>query len=145
MKKRRSHEEIQAALLASQSKPVKLRVAASLVHSELTRQGRFSLRAPEYIQALTQSAAELAQVVDIYHVMNGKLLRVPEEELANGSFADGGNLFRAATGQVYKSLSVRRIDVLEGLELLRAAHKAITAATAPQEAAPAGAEAGNRG
>src|SRR5262249_2668827 len=54
MKKRsKDLKEIQSRLLASQSKPVKLRVAASVVHHELTRVGRFTMRGPEYIEALT--------------------------------------------------------------------------------------------
>jgi len=127
-KKRSSQQEIQARLLAAQAKPVKLRVAASVVHNELTRQGRFNLRGPDYIVALNQAAAELANIVDVYHVAGGKLLRVPADEIAGGEFMDGGNLLRSASGTVYRALSVRRVDVLEGLEALRTSRKALDAA-----------------
>lgn len=131
----KDHSEIQARLLASQAKPVKLRIAASVVHNELTRQGRFAMRGPEYITALTQAAQQLAQVVDIYHVVNGRLVRIPEEELVNGAFEDGGNIFRTHSGNIYKALSVRRIDVLEGIEVLRQAHKAMKDASAAADQA----------
>ena len=130
MKKPKDMAAVHARLIASQAKPVKLRVAASVVHNELTRTGRFAMRGPEYIAALTAGATRLAQVVDVYYVSKGKLMRIPDEELADGHFEDGGNLFRAASGAVYKSLSVRRGDVLEGIEVLRRAQEALSEAAA---------------
>lgn len=106
------------------------------------------MRGPEYITALTEAAVRLAQVVDVYYVFQGKLMRVPEEELAHGQFADGGNIFRADSGVIYKSLSVRRVDVLEGIEVLRKAQEALEEASAPaRERAPeaAGAASGTPG
>src|ERR1051325_10416949 len=112
MKKRRKDlKEIQDRLVASQSKPVRLRVAASVVHNDLTRQSRNSMRGPDYIAALNRAAAALSQVADIYHLNDERrLLRIPEEDLVSGSFEDGGNVLRAPSGKIYKALSVRRID-----------------------------------
>ena len=119
MKKRVDMVEVRARLLESQSKPVRLRVAAAAAHQELTQQPRSSMFGPRYIAALTRAATQLAQVVDVYHVVQGKLLRIPDEVLRSGVFHDGGNLLRTASGEVYRALSVRRIDVMEGLEILR--------------------------
>ena len=140
-KPRKSAAENQARLLASQSKPVKLRVAASVLHNDLTRQGRFSLRGPDYISALTKAAAMLASVVDVYYLAPGrKLLRIPDEELKDGSFEDGGNIFRAASGTLYRSLSVRRIDVMEGLEVLRQTRRTLDQAAADPDGVGTGGE-----
>jgi hypothetical protein len=137
VKKPKDMAGVQARLITSQAKPVKLRVAASVVLNELTRTGRFTMRGPEYIAALTAAATRLAQVVDVYYVAKGKLTRIPDDDLVDGRFEDGGNLFRAASGAVFKSLSVRRGDVLEGIEVLRRAQLALDEAAA---ASPAPAE-----
>jgi hypothetical protein len=130
MKKRvKDMRDLQARLLAAQSKPIKLRIAASVVHHELTRVGRFTIRGPEYINALTRAAKALSQVADIYYVSDErKLLRIPEEDLVAGQFDDGGNLFRCASGRLYKSLTVRRVEVIEGIEVLKKAQASIDAA-----------------
>lgn len=130
VRKARDMAEVRARLLASQAKPVKLRVAASVVLSDLTRARRDAMRGPEYLAALTRAATRLAQLADVYCVARGKLTRIPDDELVDGVFEDGGNLFRAASGAVYKSLSVRRVDVLEGIEVLRKAQEALDEASA---------------
>ena len=121
-------------LLASQAKPVKLRVAASVVHSQLSRTVRFNMRGPEYIAALSDSATALAQIIDIYHVANRKLLRIEKEELEGGKFADGGNIFHGASGTVYRALSVRRGEVIHAIEALRSSQQVIQASAAPPAA-----------
>lgn len=133
--RRKELQDIRARLLASQAQPVRLRMAASVVHHALTRQARASMRGADYLEALNKAATALAQVADIYCRAGplGRLLRIPEEELAGGRFEDGGNLFHAATGTVYKALMVRRVDVLAGLEVLRRAQKALETAAAPGE------------
>jgi len=127
-------------LIASQAKPVKLRVAASVVHSQLSPNARFNMRGPEYIAALTDAATALAQLVDIYYVANKKLLRVPKDDLESGKFADGGNVFRAASGTLYRSLSVRRGEVMQAIEALRTSQTAIEASASSAAATPAPAE-----
>lgn len=46
------------------------------------------MRGPEYVAALTAAATQLAQVVDVYYVAKGKLMRIPNEELPDARFED---------------------------------------------------------
>src|SRR5436853_355797 len=123
---RKDLRDVREKLLAAQSRPVKLRVVASVVHHELTHADRSSMRGPEYLAALNRAASALAQVTDLYYVNDaGKLLRVPEEDMPGASFEDGGNLLRSAAGTLYRGLSVRRIDAIQGVEVLKKAHEAL--------------------
>jgi len=119
--------KIQQDLLARQSKPVKLRVAASIAHYELTGKKREGLMARDYFTALSTTAAQLAQVADIYHINeSGRLLRVPTEDLQAGTVSNGGDVLVMPSGFVYRGLSMRRIDVMDAIIALREAHKALT-------------------
>src|SRR5262245_11219808 len=110
--------------LAAQSKPVPMPVAASLVYHQLNH----AVRGYEvdYAAALNGAALALSQVADVYHVHDRKLLRIPSEELiARGVFEDSGATYRAPSGRVYRSLSMRRIDVMQALAVLGKARAAI--------------------
>jgi hypothetical protein len=116
----------QAALLASQSKPVKLRVAAALLHHEITGRDRPAGRSEDYVVALNTAAHALSQVSDLYYVnADGRLLRVPSEDLAGGKFEGGGEVMKTVSGALYRSLSMRRVDVIDGIKILKQAHAAI--------------------
>jgi hypothetical protein len=122
----KSPKETQAALLASQSKPVKLRVAAALLHHEITGIERPSGRPDDYLVALNTAAHALSQVSDLYYVnADGRLLRVPGDDLAGGKFEGGGEVLKTASGTLYRSLSMRRVDVIDGIKILKHAHAAI--------------------
>jgi hypothetical protein len=123
---KRDLRKVQQDLLARQSKPVKLRVAASIAHHELTGKKREAMLAKEYFDALTAAAAQLAHVADVYHVNEaGRLLRVPTEDLLAGTIANGGDILRMPNGFVYRALSMRRADVMDAISALKSAQAAI--------------------
>src|SRR5829696_111190 len=94
-------KKARAELLASQSHPVPMAVAASLVYHHLNRDiGKPGVDAG-YDGALNSTALALSQVADIYHVQYGKVLRIPSEELAQGRFEARGATYRAASGRIY--------------------------------------------
>lgn len=118
----------QRDVLVRQSQPVPMPVACSLVYHHLNRDIGDLALSPGYRPALNSTALALSQVSDVYHVEGGKLLRIPSEELAGGAFEDSGATYRAASGRVYRSLSMRRIDVMEAMIVLRRARAAIDGA-----------------
>jgi hypothetical protein len=126
----KSPQSVQAALLASQSKPVKLRVAAALLHHEITGIDRPSGGPDDYRAALNTAAHALSQVSDLYYINpQGRLLRIPSEDVASGKFEGGAEVMKTASGTLYRSLSMRRVDVIEGIKILKHAHAAIHGAS----------------
>ena len=119
-------------LIADQAKPVPLHVAASVVHQQLAGTAR-DWKDDDYGAILDSTALALSLVADIYHVRNGRLLRVPEEELAVGMFEQGGKLLRTRSGNVYESLSMRRGDMAEAILVLRSASGAMRKAETRRE------------
>ena len=115
-------------LLASQSHPVPMGVAASLVYHHLNHDIANLARERRYADALNSTALALSQVSDLYYVEKGRLLRVPSEELAAGSFEDAGATYRALSGRTYRSISMRRIDVMQAMAILKKASTAIESA-----------------
>lgn len=122
--------KVRASILAAQARPVPLRVAAALLYDQVAGGGL--KRVPEhYVQALNTAALALSQIADIYHVgADGVLRRLPYEVLAQGEFIGGGEAYRTRSGDVYRKLSMRRIDVLEASAALRKARSAIELARA---------------
>jgi len=111
-----------ARLAAQQAAPMSLRVAASLAVTQ-TRGPREPLDADLYPAALERAAAALARLADIWHEGPGRRsLRIPGEQLAGGSFADGAVVFRAADGTSYSGLTMRRMDVIDAVFALKASH-----------------------
>jgi hypothetical protein len=125
VKKRRTEPK---DLLARQSQPVPMPVAASLVYHQLNHNIADAALQDGYAAALNSTALALSQVSDVYYIEQGKLLRIPNEELALGSFEDRGDTYRAASGKIYRSLSMRRIDVMQAMTILRKARSAIDGA-----------------
>jgi hypothetical protein len=102
----------------SHTQPVPLPVAASLVYHQLNRKLQ-----PEggLHGALASTAFALSQVADIYYLEDGRLVPIPGRDLALGAFEESGASFRAASGRVYKSLAMRRGDLMEAIVILKAA------------------------
>jgi hypothetical protein len=123
-----------------QAAPVSLRVAASLVYFEIKTKG--SLRGDgELDRALDDAALALAQISSIYYTDDaGHLMPIPETDLASGHFQSGAKSLKAADGTVYRSLSMRRIDVMRAVEVLKKASFALKAmeTTIPPVTDPAG-------
>jgi hypothetical protein len=128
-------KKLQTKLLAGQAKPVRMRVAAALVYNELT--GRNERTSPAgYLAALDRTALALSQVSDIYYVSGeGRLLRIPSEELALGVFEGGASVYRTRSGNEYGSLSMRRIDVIDAIVILKKASAVIDGARAAADKA----------
>jgi protein-tyrosine-phosphatase len=120
----RNPQSVKAALLASQAKPVPMKVAASLAHHVLPGK-----RAQEMPQALNQAAAELSRAGDVYYrTATGRLRRVAPEDLSGGWFEDGAAIFRSADGSTLTSLSMRRGELLDAISTLKQARTALRAA-----------------
>jgi hypothetical protein len=105
---------------------MKMRVAAALVYHHITGKTRTIASGPDYETALADTAIALSQVADIYYVnAEGRLLRIPEDELANGKFERAGDIYRARSGQVYRDVMLRRVDVMDAVAILRKARETI--------------------
>lgn len=115
-----------------QTKPVPLHVAASVVHQQLSGSSR-TWNDEDYGAILNSTALALSHVSDIYYLdKEGRLLRIPGQELAVGIFEDGAKRFRTRSGNVYEPLWMRRGDMADAIQILRKAHGAPQAAdTAP--------------
>jgi hypothetical protein len=104
-----------------QAHPVALHVAAAVINRQLT-----GLEAGSAV--LDSTALAISHVADIHYVnAQGKLLKIPDEELAVGMFEDGAKRFRTRSGNVYESLSMRRGDMAEAILILRKARGAMRA------------------
>lgn len=102
-------------------KPVPLHVAASVVQQQLSGATR-DWRAENYGATLDSTALALSHVSDIYYLdRQGRLVRIPNEELAVGRFEDGAKVFRTRSGNAYQSLSMRRADMADAIVILRKA------------------------
>lgn len=110
--------KVQAKLAAARLRPVKLRVAAALLHHELGGESRSSMLGPEYIKKLGDAAAMLAAVLEIYRLDKARLVAVGQHELAGAQFLDGGNAVRTAAGTLHYPLAVRRAAAIAAIETL---------------------------
>lgn len=120
--------KVHAALQEAQAAPVALRVAASLVYFQVSR----NLAAKNDIEldrALNDAALALAQIADVYYENDkGHLLRIQDDDSHAGTFEDGAKTFRTAAGQTYTALSMRRIDIMYALDVLEKASHALHSA-----------------
>jgi hypothetical protein len=115
-------------LVADQAKPVPLHVAASVVHQQLSGSSR-EWKDAAYSAILDSTALALSHVSDIYYLdAQGKLRRIPDEELAVGMFEDGARVFRTRSGNAYESLSMRRGDMSDAITVLKNARGALQGA-----------------
>jgi hypothetical protein len=117
----------QVKLVADQAKPIPLHVAASVVHQQLSGTSR-DWKEDDYAAVLDSTALALSHVSDIYYLnAHGRLLRIPDEELAVGMFENGAKAFRTRSGNVYESLSMRRGDMADAIAVLKSARGAMRA------------------
>jgi len=73
---------------------------------------------------LNSAALALSTVSEIWYLNpRGRLVKIPDEELAVGGFEGGAKVFRTRSGNVYESLSIRRTDMADAITLLRSAWK----------------------
>jgi hypothetical protein len=123
-------------LQQQQATPVPVRVAASLVYFELHDRVSAGPDSAGLERALNDAALALAQVADIYHENQlGHVLRIPEEDLRSGLFEQGATVFKCANGAVYQKLSMRRIDLMYAMEVLRNAGQALNRMRSPNSPA----------
>jgi hypothetical protein len=117
--------KLHTRLVADQAKPVPLHVAASVVHQQLSGAAR-DWKGDAYRSVLDSTALALSHVSDVYYLdAQGKLRRIPDEELAVGMFEGGAQVFRTRSGRVYESLSMRRGDMSEAIAVLKNARGAL--------------------
>ena len=117
-----------------QDKPVPLHVAASVVHRQLSG-SLTEWRDEAYTSVLNSTALALSHVADIYYENpQGKLVKIPDEELAVGMFEAGAKSFRTRSGNVYEPLSMRRGDMADAIAILRNARNTMR----PEDGAEAG-------
>ena len=115
----------QTKLVADQAKPVPLHVAASVVHQQLSGSAR-DWKNETYSAILDSTALALSHISDIYYLdAQGKLRRIPDEELAVGMFEGGARVFRTRSGKAYESLSMRRGDMSDAITVLKNARGAL--------------------
>jgi len=73
---------------------------------------------------LNSAALALSSVSEIWYLdPRGRLVKIPDEELAVGGFEEGAKVFRTRSGNVYESLSIRRADMADAITLLKSAWK----------------------
>jgi hypothetical protein len=125
VKRKSTIKKAERELLLKQAQPVPMPVACSLVYHHLNRDIGEDLSSRSYSTSLCATALALSQVADVYYIEGGKLLRIPSEELVVGSFEDRGETYRAASGKVYLALSMRRIDLMDAMSVLRKARAVI--------------------
>ncbi|HEU4350827.1 MAG TPA: hypothetical protein VFR66_03040 [Burkholderiales bacterium] len=129
MEKREHSKPPRIRLVADQAKPVPLNVAASIVHQQLSGSSR-TWKDETYSAILDSTALALSHVSDICYVdAQGKLRRIPDEELAVGMFEGGARVFRTRSGNAYESLFMRRGDMSEAITVLKNARGALHAAS----------------
>jgi hypothetical protein len=130
-------ESVRTKLIAGQNQPMKMRVAAALVYHQITGQTRSTASGHEYEAALSDTAIALSQVADIYYVnAEGRLLRIPDDELTLGKFERAGDVYRARSGQVYRDVMLRRSDVMDAVVILRKARETIDEAQSSSAGIP---------
>lgn len=126
--------KIHRQLLQGQTQPVRLRVAAAVAYQKLTGRTRESAASGDYSVQMNAMALALSQLADVYYVnKQGKLQRIPTEELALGTFQESGDVYRARSGNVYSSLWIRRIDVMDAVAILEKARESIDGAKSAAE------------
>ena len=118
--------------------PVPLRVAASLVYFQLQRD--VAAQSDEALdRVLNDAALALAQIADIYYENHAhSILRIPDDDLRSGLFEGGAKSFRSSGGREFKTLSMRRIDLMHAMEVLATASRAFAAARQDEPAGKTG-------
>lgn len=115
-KRRTDTAKIQAKLEAARMKPVKLRVAAAILHHQLGGAHRASMVGARYIEHLNEAAALLAGVIHIYCLQpRGGMTLISKEDISGATFIDGGNVLRTSAGVLHYPLAVRRAEAIAAI------------------------------
>jgi hypothetical protein len=109
---------VQARLAAAHEKPVRLRIAASMLHHELGGRSRSAMRGPDYLARLAEAARALTEVIAVFRLEGMKKHPIAPAEVAAGALLDGGNALRTADGKLHHPLVVRRSDAISAISLL---------------------------
>jgi hypothetical protein len=102
----------------SLDKPVRLRVAASMLHHEMGGDVRSAMRGPDYLLRLNEAARALSEVIEVFRLDRGGMRAISAADLAAGELLDGGNALRTADGKLHHPLVVRRGDAVAALNTL---------------------------
>ena len=95
-----------------------LRVAASLVYSQLNRRLGGTERGAA--SDFESTALALSHLADIWYAdFAGTVAKVPRADLAVAEFGDGGDSCRTPSGTLYSSLAVRRGDLMDAIVILQ--------------------------
>jgi arsenate reductase (thioredoxin) len=110
----RDRGSMKTVLLASQARPVPMRVATALAHHQLY--GSLSTRNDEI---LDRTAFALSQVAGVY-ILSGthRLRRFAQEDTAGGNFEQGGDAFRSRAGTLFAPVSMPRGKILGAIGAL---------------------------
>lgn len=102
----------------SLDKPVRLRVAASMLHHELGGDVRSAMRGPDYLLRLNDAARALSEVIQVFRLDRGGMRPIDAADVASGELLDGGNALRSADGKLHRPLVVRRGDAVGAITAL---------------------------
>jgi hypothetical protein len=101
---------------------VDLRVAASVVYSQVTGRRVRGERDPRTLRVLNDVARALASVAPIWvSESDSRVRQVDASELVQGRFESGAMLLRKNDGGELRRLTVQRGDMLSAIALIRAA------------------------
>ena len=118
VRKRDDLAAVEARLADAHEKPVRLRIAASMLHHELGGRSRSTMRGPDDLAQLTQAARALTEVIAVFRLEGAKKQPIAPAEVAAGELLDGGNALRTADGKLHHPLVVRRGDAISAISLL---------------------------
>ena len=109
---------VRARIAAAHEKPVRLRIAASMLHHELGGRSRASMRGPDYLARLAEAARALTEVIAVFRLDGARKHAIEPAEVAAGALLDGGNALRTADGKLHHPLVVRRGDAISAISVL---------------------------
>ena len=109
---------VQASLAAAHDKPVRLRIAASMLFHELGGRSRSAMRGPDYLARLAEAARALTEMIPVFRLDAAGKHPLDPVEVAAGELLDGGNALRTADGKLHHPLVVRRGDAVSAITAL---------------------------
>ena len=110
--------KVRARSTPSLDKPVRLRVAASMLHHELGGDVRSAMRGPDYLLHLNKAARALSEAIQVFRLDGSRMHPIEAAELAAGELLDGGNALRRPDGKLHRPLVVRRGDAVSAITAL---------------------------
>ena len=110
--------KVRPKLAVSLDKPVRLRVAASMLHHELGGDARSAMRGPDYLTRLNEAARALSERIEVFRLDGARMHPISAAEIAAGELLDGGNALRSADGKLHHPLVVRRGEAVAAISTL---------------------------